>query len=86
MQLLSRSTVVWLVLITLTGISAYIGEFSVTDEKIIAFIVIALVIKAQLVVDYFMGLKEVRTLWRVVMSAFAALIGSVMFLTYLAGS
>ena len=85
MSLANRSTIIWLILIVLTCIAAYIGEFSVTNPQVIGFIIVALVIKAQLVVDYFMGLRHVSVVWRGILSAFSIVIGTIIYTTYLKG-
>ncbi|MCP5206993.1 MAG: cytochrome C oxidase subunit IV family protein [Hahellaceae bacterium] len=85
MSLANRSTLIWLFLIALTCIAAYVGEFSTTNPQIIGFIILALIIKAQLVVDYFMGLRHVKTVWRLILSAFSIVIGTIIFITYMKG-
>lgn len=78
----AQATGVWLILITLSIIAAWIGEFGNVNAEIVTFIVVALVIKGQLVVDQFMGLKHVSWLWRGIMSAFCIVIGAIIFTTY----
>ena len=75
-------TIIWLLLIALSGIAAWIGEFGESTPHIIGFVILALIVKGQLVVDYFMGLKQVSWLWRGIMSAFCVVIGAIMFVTY----
>jgi cytochrome c oxidase subunit IV len=70
---------IWLALIALSAIAAYIGEFSDTADKMMLPILLILVIKAQLIIDYFMGLKRVRTFWRLSMSAFAVVISVIIW-------
>ena len=78
----AQATGVWILLITLSAIAAWIGEFGTADARIVAFLLVALVIKGQLVVDQYMGLKHVSWLWRGIMSAFCVVIGLITFLTY----
>jgi len=78
----AQATGVWLVLMTLSIIAAWIGEFGSINTQIVAFIVVALIVKGQLVVDQFMGLKHVSWLWRGIMSAFCVVIGLIIFSTY----
>ena len=75
-------TIIWLLLIVLSGIAAWIGEFGASSPHIIGFVILALIVKGQLVVDYFMGLKQVSWIWRGIMSAFCMVIGAIMFITY----
>ncbi|MBV1921150.1 MAG: cytochrome C oxidase subunit IV family protein [Pseudomonadales bacterium] len=78
----TRPTIIWLFLITLSGIAAWIGEFGASTPHIVGFVILALIVKGQLVVDYFMGLNQVSWLWRGIMSAFCMVIGAIMFITY----
>ena len=75
-------TIIWLFLIALSGIAAWIGEFGTSTPHMVSFIILALIVKGQLVVDYFMGLKHASWLWRGIMSAFCLLIGAIMLVTY----
>jgi len=75
-------TIIWLFLIALSGIAAWIGEFGASTPHIVGFVILSLIVKGQLVVDYFMGLKQVSWLWRGIMSAFCVVIGAIMFITY----
>ncbi len=77
-----QATIIWLILIIMSGIAAWIGEFSTTNTQIMAFIVVSLMIKGQLIVDYFMGLKKVSWMWRGIMSAFCIVIGIIIIFTY----
>ena len=78
----TRPTIIWLLLITLSGIAAWIGEFGASTPHIVGFVILILIIKGQLVIDYFMGLNQVSWLWRGIMSAFCMVIGAIMFITY----
>ena len=76
---LNSSTIIWLILITLSSIAAYVGEFTESTDDLIAPLLIILIIKAQLIIDYFMGLKRVKTFWRSSMSAFAIVISIIIW-------
>lgn len=77
-----QATIIWLILLIMSGIAAWIGEFSTTNTQIMIFIVVSLMIKGQLIVDYFMGLKQVSWVWRGIMSAFCVVIGIIIIITY----
>ena len=64
-------------LITLTVLSAFIGEFSESNQGSMLLVLVLMVIKTQLIIDHFMHLKNVKLKWRLSMSAFAVVIGSV---------
>lgn len=61
-------------LIFLTSLNAYLGEFSANGDTYDHLILIILVLKAQLIIDYFMHLKKCAFAWRYSMSAFAIVI------------
>jgi cytochrome c oxidase subunit 4 len=67
-------------LITLTVLSAFIGEFSESNQGSLVLVLVLMVIKTQLIIDHFMHLKNVKLKWRLSMSAFAVVIGSVAWL------
>ena len=73
------ATIIWFALIALSGLAAYIGEFSEPTDEIIMPILLILIIKAQLIIDYFMDLKHVRLFWRITMSAFAIVISVIIW-------
>lgn len=76
-------TSIWLLLVLLTMLSAYLGELnttpSSTSELNKELILLILVLKAQLIVDYFMQLKTVKKFWRLTMSAFAICISLIIW-------
>lgn len=63
-RLIRPCTVIWLVLLGLTGLTYFIGKSGVTGMSIVSFVLITTLFKSQMVVDYFMGLKRVRPFWR----------------------
>ena len=75
-------TLIWLILLLLSSIAAWIGEFGASNTGIVAFVIVALIIKGQLIIDHFMGLKQSPLLWRGIMSAFCIVISLIMFITY----
>jgi len=61
---------VWIVLVLLTCLTFVIGYFNYINEAFTVIILITVTIKGQLIIDYFMGLKNVTygyrfipTLW-----------------------
>ena len=65
-----RTTLVWLVLIVITVLAAMIGNAEQTGVWVALGSVLLLIIKGQLVVDHFMGMREVIPQWRLLMSAY----------------
>lgn len=76
---INNATITWICLILLSMVGAYIGEFSDMDRSVLAVTLIILVVKAQLIVDYFMELKQVKIFWRSTMSAFAIFISVIIW-------
>ncbi len=72
-----KATLVWLTLILLSGIAAWAGEFVTLNSQVVLFLVLSLMVKGQLVVDHFMGLRKVSLLWRGIVSAFGVVMGGV---------
>lgn len=75
-------TSAWIVLLILTLASFRLGASSPGPELMLAVLALTL-IKGQLVVNYFMGLRRVRTLWRVVMAAYLVVVGALIAAAYL---
>ncbi len=75
-------TLSWLVLLGLTTITYELGSWA--SGKLLMTAVLALtLVKGQLVVSYFMGLRHVQLLWRLVMAAYLAAVGGVIAIAYL---
>jgi heme/copper-type cytochrome/quinol oxidase subunit 4 len=65
-RLFAKPVMVWLVLILLTLISAAMADSSVTETSLglgklsLLFVLAIVLVKGNLVIDYFMGLKHTR--------------------------
>lgn len=77
-----KVTLIWLALILATAIGALISTFEETGVLVVFFTVTILIIKGQLIVDYFMNLKDVAKHWRMLMSAYCIVIGAFVFSAY----
>lgn len=75
-------TVSWLALLGLTTISFLLGS-RVPSHLLMAAVLTLTLVKGQLVVSEFMGLRTVRPLWRVVMGGYLATVGGVIAFAYL---
>lgn len=76
-------TIIWIILITLTIITAAIGYFEMSGVYVVAFVLLTVTIKGQLIIDYYMGLKNVRAHWRLAMFGFVFVIPGIIFVGYL---
>lgn len=72
----------WVALLGLTTISFLLGS-RIPSTLLMAAVLALTLIKGQLVVSYFMGLRKVRPMWRFVMGAYLAIVGGVIALAYL---
>ncbi len=70
---------IWFLLILLSSIAAYIGEFNQINNQLLIILLVILIIKAQLIIDYFMKLKHVNVFWRYSMSAFSVTISVIIW-------
>lgn len=55
---------IWLILLFLTGVSFFLGDATLVGLSFIIGLFLITFIKAQLVIDYFMGLKNVSLKYR----------------------
>jgi len=67
-------TLVWLILVALTLLAFAVGKLELTGSTVVALILASTFIKAQLVTDYFMGLKFARPLWRILTTAWIVIV------------
>ncbi len=82
-MLKNRWTGLWLLLIVLTGFSAQFAESRTITIGIVMLILLISVIKASVLVDYFMGLREAPLFWRMLLLAYVPVIAVIITLTYL---
>jgi cytochrome c oxidase subunit IV len=82
----TKLTAIWIILITLTLITAVIGYLKLSGLYIVGFIVLTIVIKGQLIIDHFMGLRHVRGFWRLAMLGFVFVIPGIIYTGYILSS
>ncbi len=73
----------WLFLITLTLLSAYIAERSTVNFSSIAIMAAVLAIKGRIIVDHFMELKQAHKVLRTLMRVYFYVIPTLIILVYL---
>lgn len=81
-QHLHHATWVWIVLMALTVVVYMVGEAGYAGLSIVVLLLVSTLFKTQLVADYFMGLKQGRILWRIIMLAYLWLIVLMIGLAY----
>ncbi len=79
------ATLVWLGLVLATLLAALISHFIESGFVLLIASVIILIIKGQLIVDHFMALKNVSRHWRILMSAYCIVIGSLTVVAFVVG-
>jgi cytochrome c oxidase subunit IV len=79
------STRIWALLVCLTVLTYSIGERGLEGAPIMLGILAVTLLKAQLVSDYYMGLREVRG-WRALISAYLAAVCLLLAAAYLLAS
>ena len=67
-------TFVWLLLILLTVFAFMVGKFELGGITIVSAILLSTLLKGQMVIDYFMGLHQVRWRWRIILYSWLVLI------------
>lgn len=82
----TKLTVIWIILIVLTLITAYIGYRELSGLYIVGFILLSVIVKGQLIIDHFMGLRNVRVFWRFAMLGFIFVIPGIIYAGYILSS
>jgi len=78
-------TFVWLLLILLTVFAFMVGKFELGGITIVSAILLSTLLKGQMVIDYFMGLHQVRWRWRIILYSWLVLIIGLIGLAYWLG-
>ena len=65
---MNKSTYIYIALFLLTSFTLFLGNSQSFDFTFIAVILIIAVIKGQIIIDYFMGLKNVELKYRMILS------------------
>ena len=80
---IKRIDSLWLVLVALTLLSAYIAERATPSLISVLIMAAVLAIKGRIIVDHFMELKEANSILRRLMRAYFYVIPSLIILVYL---
>ena len=74
--------IVWFTLVLLTVFAFLLRYLNYINTSIVAVLLISTFIKAQLVVDYFMGLKNVRLRYRLIPTVWLFILISLISIAY----
>ena len=70
----AKATRIWIVLMLLT-IAAYVfARLGYEGQVLVAVVLAGAWIKGQLIIDHFMGLKNVRLVWRIIVSSWLLIV------------
>ena len=78
-------TYVWLILILLTLFAFVIGKHEIGNITIVSLLLFSTLIKGQMVIDFFMGLHQVRWFWKIIMYSWLLLVMGLIGLAYCLG-
>ena len=73
---------IWIILILLTLFAFLLGWLELISSTLVVILLITTFIKGQLVIDYFMGLKNTSLKYRLIPSLWLALVISFIALAY----
>jgi cytochrome c oxidase subunit IV len=73
---------IWIVLILLSIFAFLLGYLKLVSSSLVAVLLISTFIKGQLVVDYFMGLKEVKFKYRIIPTLWLSVVLSLVAVAY----
>ncbi|OOZ42213.1 hypothetical protein BOW53_01135 [Solemya pervernicosa gill symbiont] len=76
-------TVIWLLLMVLTLITYSAAPFGLSSQQLVLAVLLIALLKAQLVVDFFMGVRHARAGWRLLMGGYLLLLGALITSAFL---
>jgi len=79
----TKLTVIWIILIALTLTTALVGYFELSGLYIVGFVLLTVFIKGQMIIDHYMGLRNVRGFWRLAMLGFVTVIPGIIYTGYI---
>jgi len=72
----------WFLLIVLTVATAIMAEPYAVTVGLVAIVLAVTVVKAKVLVDSFMGLKDAPLFWRILLLAYAPVLAVIITITY----
>ena len=73
---------IWIILVTLTLFAYLLGYLKYINTSLVAVLLVTTFIKGQLVIDYFMDLKEVRLKYRLIPTLWLGVVLSLIAVAY----
>ncbi|MBS4098719.1 MAG: cytochrome C oxidase subunit IV family protein [Sulfuricella sp.] len=78
-------TIIWLVLMTLTGVTYAIGDAGLGGPHIMLAVLAIAFVKSRMIASYFMGLRKAGLLWRAVMAVYLVFVTAMIVFAYYLG-
>ncbi|MDD5330814.1 MAG: cytochrome C oxidase subunit IV family protein [Sulfuricella sp.] len=78
-------TLIWLALVTLTGVTYTIGDAGLGGRNVMLLVLAITLLKSQMIAGYFMGLRKTSLLWRAIMGGYLIVVGGMIAIAYLMG-
>jgi len=78
----TKLSVIWIILMLLTFSTAIVGYLELSGLYIVGFVLLTVFIKGQLIIDHYMGLRNVRGYWRHALLGFVLVIPGIIFTGY----
>lgn len=73
---------IWIILLILTTFAFLLGYLKLTNSTLILALLLSTFVKGQLVVDYFMGLKDVSLRYRLIPTIWLFIVLSLISIAY----
>ena len=80
---MDKNIKIWLLLMSLTLLSYLIAVFGLIDSGAVVVLLFITLLKGQLIIDYFMGLREVRLSYRLIPIIWLIMVLSLILVAYL---
>jgi len=81
--MIKKTEVIWIVLIIFTIFAYLLGRLELISSALVGVLLVTTFIKGQLIIDYFMGMKNVAFVYRVIpMLWLVGVIASIAFAYY----
>lgn len=77
-----QATLTWLVLITLTLVSVFLGNTMENSAWLALAVTLTIIVKGQQIVDVYMGLRKAPPRWRALLMSYVLLVPSIIGLLY----
>lgn len=78
----STLEIVWIILVLLTIFAFLLGYLNYINPLVVSILLMSTFIKGQLVIDYFMGLKDVRLCYRLIPTVWLLTVISLISVAY----